>query len=102
MRGWLLTFGSLLIWAGWFLAAYGLHGLQCEGPLDFVSRQVDQWVQTIFWMLASALCAGLVWLSHKEGVRSPRGLSFVAMWLNVIGLLAMILTGAAVLFVAPC
>jgi uncharacterized membrane protein len=101
MRGWLLTFGSLGVWAGWFLTAYGLHGFQCAGPVE-VSRQTGQWVQIGLFFGALLLCAGLVWLTWTRRIAAPEGLTLAAFWLNVIGLVAVVLTGAAVFYVAPC
>jgi uncharacterized membrane protein len=101
MRGFLLAFASLSVWGGWFLLAYGLHGFQCAGPVD-VPRQAGQWLQIVLWLGAIVMCGGLVWLSATRGVRSPAGLAVPAFWLNVIGLVSVIITGVAVLYVAPC
>lgn len=102
-RGWALTFGGLVIWAGWFIAAYGLHGVRCaRGPVDPAGRLAGQWVQITLWLAALGAAAIVLWLTHAKGFRQPSGLLRPAFWLNVIGLIAIIYTGAAVILIAPC
>jgi len=101
MRGYLLAFASLGVWGGWFLVAYGLHGFQCAGPVE-VSRQAGQWVQLALWVAALAVCGVLVWVTAKWRAQSSDILAATGFWLNLLGFVAVIFTGAAIIYVPPC
>ena len=101
MLRWIFTFSGLGVWAGWFLVAYGLHGFQCAGPVE-VSRQAGQWVQIALWAGALILCGGITWVAATRRVVAPEGLVNGAFWLNLLAFVAVVFTGAAVIYVAPC
>lgn len=102
MRMALLALGSLLVWAAWFMAAYGLHGVQCAvGAPGMTGAQGQAW-QIALWLIAVGMCAGLIRQARRHDFAGNAVLARAALWLNIIGGIAVAFTGAAVLLIAPC
>lgn len=102
MRAWLLALGSLLVWAAWFMTAYGLHGAQCAmGARSLAGIQGQAW-QIALWLIAVGLCAGLIRQARRGDFGGNAVLARAAVWLNIIGGISVVFTGAAVLLIPPC
>lgn len=102
MRVWLLALGSLLVWATWFMAAYGLHGVQCSVAAPGMTGARGQAWQIALWLIAIGVCAALIRQSRRDDFAGNAVLARAAVWLNVIGGVAVAFTGAVVLLIAPC
>lgn len=102
MRVWLFALGSLLVWAVWFMAAYGLHGVQCSIGMPVLSGGRGQAWQIALWLIAVGACAALLRHSRRDDFAGDAVLARAAVWLNIIGGVAVVFTGAAVLLIAPC
>lgn len=102
MRVWLLALGSLLVWAAWFMAAYGLHGVQCAGGAPGMEGTQGQALQIGLWLIAVGVCAALNWQARRNDFDGNAVFARTAIWLNAIGGVSVVFTGAAVLLIAPC
>lgn len=102
MRVWLLALGSLLVWAAWFIVAYGLHGVQCSVDAPILAGGRGQAWQIALWLIAIGVCAGLFFQARRDDFAGNTVLARAAVWLNLIGGISVVFTGAAVLFIAPC
>lgn len=99
MGRFLILFGGIGIWALWFVAAYSLHGAQCADALGW--ERSGQGAQIALWLGAITLT---LWTVRKARKSPPdsRMTAKAAQWLGTIALVAVLFTGAAALFIAPC
>lgn len=104
-----LTLAGPLLWAAWFVIAYGLHGSACT-QLPAVANEsygLHQWLQAGVWLLA--LVSSLIvlrraqtrarQLGHADGQHRVGVVVRLGAW---IGLLAIVFNGLPVVFIAPC
>ena len=99
----LLMLSTLAVWAGWFVAAYALHGVQCSGGWP-LSRGGGQALQVALWLLALAVVVVLErWLRRDiEGTDATDPFVRGARAARAIGALAAAFIGWPVLVLAPC
>lgn len=93
-----------LLWGGWFVALYALHGLLCEHQVDEGDVRLSLFGLTASAVLASAVLAALCRRHARDAALVPalRFTAALAGGLHAVSAVTMLVIAAPLFGVAPC
>ncbi|MBV5285604.1 MAG: hypothetical protein JZU45_05940 [Methyloversatilis discipulorum] len=93
-----------LLWGGWFVALYALHGLLCEYPIEEGAVRLTLLALSACAVLVSAVLAGLCRRRARDAALAPewRFTAALAGGLHGVAAVSMLVIAAPLFGVAPC